>query len=242
MFQASPTSDQRSSAEASCILELAKPKSIYIVSQDTDWGRDTVNSFTRFIGNIKPVTDYVPSGTTDFSTILVKIQSLKPDVIYAILTGSEMYSFAEQRYSLGIPSMLFGAGSSAASDIYIRTIGKDKANKTVVNLVWIPIGEKGEALAAKYKKLYGSSPADLEAQNYDAAWLMLDALRRSKSTAKADVAAALLKAEITGLRGPQKFREEDHTIPGLPFVIGQIQDAKYVAVWPASLAQGKLLR
>jgi branched-chain amino acid transport system substrate-binding protein len=223
-------------------LDLVRPKNVYIVSQDTDWGRDTVNSFSRFIGNIKTVTDYVPSGTTDFSTILVKIQSLKPEVIYAILTGSEMYSFAEQRYSLGISSVLFGAGSTAASDIYIKTIGKDKANKTVVNLVWVPIGEKAEALASRYKKIYGSSPADLEAQNYDAVTLLLDGLRKAKSPAKADVAGGLLKAEIDGLRGHQKFREEDHTIPGLAFVIGQIQDGKYVTVWPASLAQGKLLK
>ncbi len=84
--------------------------------------------------------------------------------------------------------------------------------------------------------------ADLEAQNYDATSLVLDALAKSKSPAKPDVAEALMKAEITGLRGHQKFREEDHTIPNLTFVIAQIQNGKYVAVWPSSANTGKLLR
>lgn len=246
VFQSAPTSSARAAADMQSIMDLLQPKKIYVIAQETDWGRDMAEGALSFKNEKHPelevIVEYVPSGTTSYSSQLLKIQSEKPDVIYALLIGQELFSFMDQKYSTGDRTIVFGGSSTPASDIYVKTIGPEKADLTMMNLVWTPDvgGEAGQKFAEAYKNKTGNSPADIEAQAYDGILMLVNALENAKSTSKEDVAAALVNAQADGLRGKNVYDPVSHTTPNLSFVIGQIQNGEYVTVWPSSAAKGTI--
>jgi branched-chain amino acid transport system substrate-binding protein len=247
VFQVTPTSTQRAGADIDSILGLTKAKRIYVVSQDTDFGRDMAQvakqRFAALGAGYEVAEEFVKPGTTDYSSQLLKIKAFRPDVIYASLIGQEMFSFMEQKNDAGLKALVYGASSTPASDNYIKTLGPDVANLTMTNLVWTPKagGDRGAKFATAYKSKFGNSPADLEAQAYDALLFVVDALRKADDTSRSGIAKALMNAEVDGLRGArQRFDAERHGIPGLTFSIGQIQSGGYKVVWPAQLADGSL--
>lgn len=249
VFQATPTSTQRATADIQAINDLLAPKRIYLISQDTDWGRDMTHvaaDVYRQLGDgYQFAEEYVSPGNTDYSSLLLKIQAFNPDVIYASLIGQEIFSFMEQKSDSGISAFVYGSSSTPSSNIYIKTLGEDVSNGTLTNLVWAPKvgGELAADFSAAYSERFGSSPSDLEAQAYDGFLLLLDAVSKADGLSHEAIADALLEAKIDGLRGPgQAFDAERHGIPGLSFVIGQVQDGGYTILWPSEHADGELAR
>ena len=246
IYQATPTSVQRADADLNAVIDLIKPKTVYVLSQDTDWGREVVGAtaakFKSMEGNYKVVEEFVRPGNTDYSAITLKIQQLKPDLIYAVINGSELMSFMEQRNDAGIKAPVFGAASSATSKVFIETLGKDVALGTLANLVWVPqIGGKVAAdFAKKYSERFNAPASDLEAQTYDAFQLTVNAIANADAVSREAIADALAKARIDGLRGPdQSFDPQRHGIKNLQFVIGQLQKGGYKVVWPPEHAEAK---
>jgi branched-chain amino acid transport system substrate-binding protein len=247
VFQATPTSRQRAGADIDSILGLTKAKRIYVISQDTDFGRDMTqvakDRFAALGQGYEVAEEFVKPGTTEYSSQILKARAFRPDIIYAPLIGQEMFSFMEQKNDAGIRTLVYGASSTPASDNYIKTLGPEVANLTLVNLVWTPTagGERAAKFAEAYKGKFGNSPADLEAQAYDGLLFVVDALRKADDLSRSSIARALLQADVDGLRGShQHFDPERHGIPNLSFLIGQIQGANYQIVWPPEQAKGAL--
>ena len=242
VFQATPTSKQRAEADLNAIADLVKPKRIYAISQDTDWGREMSEAAkVKFSGGgYEVIEEFVRPGTTDYSAIDLKIQQMKPDLIYASLNGSELLSFMEQKNDAGIQAVVFGSGSTATADVFVKKLGKDVAAGTLANLVWLPQmgGEAADTFAKKYRAVVKSEPSDLEAQTYDTFLFVLAGLAGAKQMTNDGIAQALLSAKIDGIRGPgQQFDPKRHGVPGLKFAIGQLQGSGYKVVWPKEYAE-----
>ncbi len=248
IFHSAPDAAARATADMQALLDLQKGRNFYMVSQDTDYGRDMVNSATNYLKQTAPdasiTSAYVAPGTTQYSTELLKISNStpKPDVIYTLLTGQEMLSFMQQKHSAGVTGLVYGGSSTPSSNIYIKTLGPVVAEGTVTNSIWIPAmsGQAGKTFADAYQKSTGRAPADVEAQAYDGALMLINAIQNAKSLTKVDVAAALLNAKADGLRGPNTFDPKTHGTPNLTFLVTQIQGGTFVPVWPKQYATGQL--
>ena len=244
-FQVTPTGRQRAKADIEAIVGLTHAKKIYIISQDTDFGREMTQVAKEqvAVGGGTTAEEFVAPGTTAYASQILKIRGFQPEVIYAPLVGQEMFSFMEQLSDANINALVYGASSTPATENYIKTLGASVANLTLANLVWTPAagGKPGAKFAEAYEKRFGSSPADLEAQAYDGLLLVIDALKKANGTSRAAIAKGLLEAQVDGLRGAgQRFDAQRHGIPGLKFVIGQIQDGSYKVLWPLESANGRL--
>lgn len=243
VFMSSPTAGDRASADAKAIHDLLKPKRVFTISQETAWGIPMQEAaearLKKLDSDIEIRNEFVEAGHTDFGAVVGKVRGYQPDVVYASLVGSEMFSFMQQLRGAGVQSMVFGASSDAASTVVIDELGKT-ANGVLANLVWAPTdGDKRvERFAADYEAEHGHVPADVEAQAYDAASMLVAALRRAGGSERGAVAEALGKVKITGVRGPQHFEPDDHSTRGLSFVVAQIQDGEHVILWPKDRAKG----
>jgi branched-chain amino acid transport system substrate-binding protein len=245
VFDSAGDATARANADMQALQDLQQGRDMYMVSQDTDFGHDMADNAAAYWkkhgGTV--TVEYVPAGTTEYSSQLLKIKNASPDVIYAVLTGQEMFSFVDQKHSAGNKALVYSAGSTASSDLYITTAGADVANGTVTNSVWAPdlSGKIGQKFATAYEK-FGKrgAPADIEAQAYDGALMLIDALKKAKTLSKSNVAAALVNAKVDGLRGVNQYDKTTHVTTGLTFLVSQIQDGKFVPVWPSKYAKGKL--
>lgn len=247
IFHSAPDASARASADIQALLDVQKGRNFYMISQDSDYGRDMVNGATDYLKqNAKDATVasvYVPAGTTQYSATLLKMRNNtpKPDVIYTLLTGQEMLSFMEQKHSAGDPGVVYGGSSTPSSSIYIKTLGAAVAEGTVTNSVWMPSmsGQEGKTFADAYQKKTGRVPADVEAQAYDGALMLINAVQNAKSLSKGDIAAALVNAKVDGLRGPNTFDPKTHGTPNMTFLVTQIQAGKFVPIWPKKYATGQ---
>ncbi len=249
VFHSAPNAAARATADMQALVALQKGSNFYIVSQDTDYGRDMVASAENYLKqNVKDAsvtTEYVAAGTTDYSTQLLKMRNNKPkpDVIYTLLTGQEMFSFMQQKHSAGDTTLVYGGSSTPSSSIYIKTLGPEIADGTMTNSVWIPemSGQAGKSFADAYQKATGSgAPADVEVQAYDGALMLINAVQNAKSLTRDDVATALLDAKVDGLRGRNVFDPKTHGTPNLRFLVTQIQGGSFVPLWPKQYATGQL--
>jgi branched-chain amino acid transport system substrate-binding protein len=248
VFHSAPNAAARAGADMQALADLHNVRNVYVIAQDTDYGRDMVAGAEEFLRAKVPGSslqvDYVSAGATQYSTQLLRMREAQPkaDVVYAVLAGQEMFSFMQQKAAAGDSTLVYGGSSTPSSSIYIDTLGAAVAEGTITNSIWIPGmgGEAGKAFADAYQAATKRAPADIEAQAYDGALMLVEAIRNASTLDRPAVAEALVKAEVDGLRGHNSFDPENHGSPGLTFVVTQIQDGKFVPIWPTAVATGSL--
>jgi branched-chain amino acid transport system substrate-binding protein len=247
IFMSSPVAADRAAADATSIHELLTPSKVAIVAQETAYGVPIAEAFIAQLKALNPAIEvtenYVDRGTTDYGAVIGRLRDQQPDIVYAPLVGPEMYSFMNQIRERGLETLVYGASSDPASQTFIDQL-KDVANRTMMNLVWVPTTGNPliEAFTADYQRVYGTTPADVEAQAYDATLALLQAIERTDAGGKEAYADALLEVELDGVRGPQRFEADDHSTRNLSFVVAQIQDGQYVRLWPSASATGPIQR
>ncbi|MBV9874016.1 MAG: ABC transporter substrate-binding protein [Verrucomicrobia bacterium] len=131
------------------------------------------------------------SGDTDFRAQLSSLKSLQPDVVFVPAYYTEAALILREARQLGIkaefvggegwdsPSLISVAGKSADGSYYTDHFSPDDPNHLVQTFV------------QAYKTKYGTAPDALSALWYDAAGLVVDAIRRAGSPDPAKIRDAL---------------------------------------------------
>lgn len=131
-------------------------------------------------------------GDPDFSAQLTAIRATNPDMIYVPGYYNDVGNIAQQARRLGINCPLLGGDGWDSSEL--AKIGKDAIVGSFYSNHYSP--DQPEAAVrtfiAKYQSEYkGETPDGLAALGYDAANLLFDAMKRSKSLSGADLSSAI---------------------------------------------------
>ena len=132
----------------------------------------------------------------DFKSTLTKIKAANPDVIYIPAYYEEVSKIIKQARELGITVPLLGsdgwdspklaeiAGAAALKNTFFSNhySTKDKDPKVV-------------SFVENYKKEYGQEPDAFAALGYDAALMMIDAIKRANSAEPAKIQQALAQTK-----------------------------------------------
>jgi branched-chain amino acid transport system substrate-binding protein len=243
-FMSSPVAPERGKVEAVALQDLLAPKKIFMVYQDTGFGHDVTTALTDGLkatnASFESKGEVVDPGTTNYGPAVAQILSYKPDLVYAALSGPEMYSFIEQFRSRDAKTQVFASGSDFPSSDFFKTLG-DTSEGIIGNLAWVPT--KGnpvvEKFATDFQKTYTKLPADVEAQTYDGFQMLFGAMKTAKSKNADDLVTALLATEVDGVRGKNKYQADDHSTRDLKFIIGQARGGKHVLIWPEDIKTGE---
>lgn len=190
--------------------QLQASKAIIIGDSSSDYAKGLAKNFderfTKDGGMVVASESYV-EGDKDFSSVLTKIKDLDFDVIYIPGYYSEVGLIIKQARELGIdkaiiggdgfdsPSLLDIAGAAALNRVYFTT-----AYTTVTDDPLI------KEFVDAFKKEYGKEPGMFNALGYDAAALLLDAIKRADSTDPVKVKDALLATkDFKGVTGSITF-------------------------------------
>ena len=180
-----------------------------------------------------------PPGTTDFSAILNKIKTAKPDLLVVNYVPAEVIAMTRQMKELDINVKMLNATPGASFLDYQEALGKT-AEFVYAGSYWnpdLPYPGNREFVAA-YQKEFNRTPAFVSASSYAGCQLLVDAARRVGSLDSDKLREALLKLKTKTVFGDFAVDERGFQI-GHKAITIQWQDGKQVVVWPNEVAAGK---
>jgi branched-chain amino acid transport system substrate-binding protein len=176
------------------------------------------------------VTSYIQTGDRDFKRQLSEVLSLKPDIIYLPNFYTEDALLAKQARELGIKAPILMAdgaqvpelvktGGKAVEDVFLTGHYNSKAITTKL----------GQSFAANFKKKYNKEADAFEALGADAYFILIDAIKRAKSTEGSKVRDALAEMKnFKGVTGTIKINEGGNTVKSL--VINKVKNGRFIYV------------
>lgn len=189
------------------------------------------------------IDDKLPPELNDMSATLSKAKVLKPDLL--LLSGHDkgaalaVRQVADQR--LNLPMMALTHCDSAQ----IAEKFGAAAEYALCAAQWAPTLTYSDALfgsaadyAALYEKTYGHAAPYQAAESSAAVQVFADAFARAGTLDRKAVRDALAETDIMTFYGPVAFDETGKNV-SKPTVLFQVQDGKYVVVYPQEFAEAK---
>jgi branched-chain amino acid transport system substrate-binding protein len=179
-------------------------------------------------GKIVAVQSY-QEGDQDFNAQLTSLKGQNPEVIFVPGYYNDVGLIAKQARDKGITVPLVGGDGWDSVQLY--AIGGKALNGSYFTNHYSPYDTepKVQKFVNDYKAKYGSLPDALAATAYDAALIMFDAIKRSKSLSGADIRDALAATkEFPGVTGTVTFNQDRDAVK--PIVMIEIKDGGTYAV------------
>jgi branched-chain amino acid transport system substrate-binding protein len=194
----------------------------------------------------------------EFTAQIERLKSHTPpyDFFATMFSEAGLYSLVSQSHSLGFAPTaqtgMFNSGGPATTPTFWENV-KDSGIYLITEVPGLPKAkwnEKTKKFVAAFTKKFNSPPTPQAMESYDAAYIVVDAIRRAKSTNSKAIIQALEKSNWVGTRGKYAFatdRNPDwhyHQFVTAPIHliqydrVGQTPEDAPV-IWPKSLATAK---
>jgi branched-chain amino acid transport system substrate-binding protein len=194
------TSDtQQGSVAGTFAVKNLGMKRIAIVDDRTAYGQGLADQFAKAAkaaGATIVDREYTNDQAVDFKSILTKLKSVHPDLIYYGGADSQGAPMVKQMKELGIKAPLMG-GEMLHTPTFLKVAGP-AAEGTVASLAGLPLNEMpgGAAYVAKYKKRFGTDVETYSPYAYDGAMAMFTAMKKANSTEPAKYLPFLAKTDM----------------------------------------------
>src|SRR5215813_13030566 len=185
-------------------------------------------TFTKLGGKIVAVQSY-QEGDQDFNAQLTSLKGANPEVIFVPGYYNDVGLIAKQARDKGITVPLIGGDGWDSEQLY--KIGGTALNGSYFTNHYSPFDTDPRVVkfVNDYKQLYNSTPDALAATAYDAANIMFDAIKRSKSLSGTDIRDALAATNaFPGVTGTVTFNEQRDAVK--PIVMIEIKPGGTYAV------------
>jgi branched-chain amino acid transport system substrate-binding protein len=185
-------------------------------------------TFAKFGGKIVATQSY-QEGDQDFNAQLTSLKGANPEVIFVPGYYNDVGLIAKQARDKGITVPLIGGDGWDSEQLY--KIGGTALNGSYFTNHYSPYDTdpKVQKFVNDYKARYNSTPDALAATAYDAARIMFDAIKRSKSLSGPDIREALAATkDFPGVTGTVTFNENRDAVK--PIVMIEIKDGGTYAV------------
>lgn len=218
-----------------------KPKTIYFITEDnpvmkgitTVWSKKVEDQGLKVVGS-----EMFSSTQKDFTAVLAKVRSLKPDIIYVSSFDGASVPLVQQMAQMQIKAM--DIHHTMLTGSLERQVGADIEGWTG-ELVWYQ-GVKGD-----YSDLIDTVLERSKVDMFDYIWtlarlnsylVIMQAIEKAGAVDREKVKAALYRGTFKSPAGDIVFDENGFPNTGA-FTI-QLQDGKPVVVWPKDVATGQL--
>jgi len=185
-------------------------------------------TFTKFGGKIVATQSY-QEGDQDFNAQLTSLKGSNPEVIFVPGYYNDVGLIAKQARDKGITVPLIGGDGWDSEQLY--KIGGTALNGSYFTNHYSPFDTDPRVVkfVNDYKARYKATPDALAATAYDAANIMFDAIKRSKSLSGTDIRDALAATkEFPGVTGHVTFNQQRDAVK--PIVMIEIKDGGTYAV------------
>ncbi|MFH0873089.1 MAG: ABC transporter substrate-binding protein [bacterium] len=219
------------SAIGQWLIKRRKLNRWYVLTADYAFGHDLSRCSKRLLtqhGGQEIANDLIPTGSTDFSSYMIKIRNAKPDLVFMNLAGADITNFLKQYKEFGFKTEVSGGVMDTAQ---AWAVGPD-AMTGVFPLIWYhdlrAPGSKEFYTAFNGK--FGKPPENQAWGDYTAVKVIAAAMEKAKSTDSKALVKTLENFQFDGIKGrPLYFRDWDHQLMQPMFVVqpkkkGQMKD------------------
>ncbi|GAB2893833.1 branched-chain amino acid ABC transporter substrate-binding protein [Paraburkholderia jirisanensis] len=202
------TDAQQGPALANYVAKILHLKRLAIVDDSTAYGQGLANEFERTAKSLGLTVishDATNDKAIDFRAILTKIKGENPDAIMYGGMDATAGPFAKQAKQLGLRAKVLG-GDGACSEKLSELAG-DATDNIVCSDIGMSLDKMpgGKAFATKYEKRFGQQVQIYAPFAYDSVNIIIDAMKRAKSTDPAKILAAMPNTDYMGVIGETTF-------------------------------------
>ncbi|QRG06028.1 ABC transporter substrate-binding protein [Xanthobacter dioxanivorans] len=193
-----------------------KGAKIAFLVADYAYGHEMLRGFKRAAAEIgaEVVGEILhPIGAADYSTLMPRIRSMKPDILAICNFGRDQANAIKQANDFGmkkqmqiiVPVLLYNQRIAVAPEVFEGVIGGANYYWELENTV-----PTAKAFNAAYKAAYGTVPTDYGAYGFTGVSALLLGMEKAGSTDTDKVIDALQSLKYDVAKGPQWFRACDH--------------------------------
>ncbi|WP_425061066.1 Leu/Ile/Val-binding protein [Sporomusa carbonis] len=210
---------------------LKTKKAAIMIDNSSDYSKGLSQffkeAFTKGGGQIVAEEAYLQKDQ-DFKTILTKIKATNPEILYVPGYYEEVGKIIKQAREMGITIPVVG-GDGWDSPKLTEIGGPAALNNTFFTNHYSveDTSPASKAFVENYKKEYGQMPDAMAVLGYDAAYVLVDAIKRANSTEPAKIREALAATkDFKGAAGDLTLNSTHDAVKGA--VIIEMKDGKQV--------------
>jgi len=181
-------------------------------------------------GKLVAPSEATPFPNTDFSSYILKAQSLKPQVFGTMQAGADLVNVVKQYNEFGLKKQNVGLAIGLLFESDVAALGQDAFQGAVATVPWFwNLDKAATDWSRKFEKAFGKKPTFDQAAVYSAVTQYLEAVKRAKTDDGEKVVAQLEGHKFNDFFARNgEIRKQDH---------GLILDVYQVQVKPKSEAK-----
>ena len=198
--------DQQGPAIASYLATSKKPKLVAVIDDATAYGEGIANEVEKTLkaANIKVLPrEKGTDKTTDWKAVLTKVKGRNPDAVFYGGMDATGGPLLKQGRELGIKSV-FSFGDGACTD-KMKELAGEAADGLLCSQAGIPAQAASKKFLDAYKKRFNADPILYSPFTYDAAKILIEAIKTADSADPAKYLPVLQKIEFAGATGRIAF-------------------------------------
>lgn len=254
VFRIPPPISQGIGGLTDFLANVVKPKSIYLVSENSVYGTGIGKSLKAWATSNKvnySSSSFEPGGL-DYRPLLTKVKLANPDVIMFASYLADQITLTKQSAELGLKPKVFVGSAGSLYPEWVSAVGDRAQYYFVPTQGYKDVSYPGAAeFWDRYQKVAGKSATFSQASAYASVQVLKDVLSRVKLTGDVPkdrnaIRDALAKTDVNTVFGPVKFEAfngytNQTKLPALLLQVQKGNDGKLTwrTVWPKSAASAK---
>jgi branched-chain amino acid transport system substrate-binding protein len=231
-FRSAETDRVMSLTFSKILAEKLQLKNVAYIGVNDDWGRGSVEDFAKEMERLGVKTamkEYYEHGTTDYYTLLTKLQASKADGVFVAAETQDGSILVKQYKELGLTTKLFGVGSWATPE-FAKLAGSaaEGIYAAVPYASSIPT-DLNKDFVSRYAAEYKSKPGKYSAAGYNALNIVMQAVTRAGKAEPQAIRDALYKTDYPAPNGHYRFTEKGEGY-GYNAVLVQLKGGEPVVV------------
>lgn len=226
-----------------------KLTNIALSFEDTDWGQSLARAEREWFkanGYNLVVDDSHSAPLSDASSILTKVKAAKPDILLFHAYIADSLLMVKTGHRLDLFNIPWLASGTAYQPAFIDGLGKLAEGIFEFNIWTWDISKEANVFNERYRARYKKDLDGTSACLYQSMWIVKVALEQSGKVDRESLAQALRKIRIDP--GPNLLLPYDHISfdergvnKGGKFIFAQVQNQRWVTVYPEKYAGHKLM-